>query len=766
MSNNVYDVTVTAQAAYNAIPYYNANKAADAYIAALSNGNSVSNGAIPSEFMCPISMDLMTDPVIGTDGHTYERAALQEWLLTNTVSPLTRSHMTLADIQPNYALRASIERWRLANEPMPQPDSLLMADSKTFTVTSTKVKDETVLTIQTAHKAPMETVLIAVLDVSGSMNDNASNNRTEEGNQFSRLDLVKHSMSTLAALLNAEYKTTPSSLSIVAFDTKAQLVMPNTKMDAVGLTVANNAIKTLSGGGSTNIWDGLRMGLLQAQAAIDRNPNVNIQILLLTDGEPSRDLLPPLGIQNTLKRKLSSLSGCVTISTFGFGYNLDADLLESICVEGNGTYGFIPDCSMVGTVFINWLTKALLTVSHHITIEITDNVKYAVGDIILGRSQTVNVGAFDPKSVKIIYDNGQELIAPVAPIAQINESIESNLNAHYLSRLLEEMNDIKKLQCYDSVKTDRIIALKIEIDNYATPTEFMKDISCDIESTEDGEGQIMKACSSNKWWNTWGRNHCIAYYRALKLQQCINFKDKVLQHFASDEFKALQEKGIDIFSSLPAPTPSFKSYGGNYYGSRYAPNPAVPISLFTNPADPNIRSFSINMSNYVNTAGGCFTGDCMVTMGDAAQKRVDELKKGDVVWPGYKVEAILYTPVKKEVDMVTFHRGLKITPWHPMKLSEESPWYFPANIGTTKKMYVDAYYNLVLNTYHIVMLNHLPVATLGHGFTDNDVIKHPYFGTQAVIDDLKKHPDWESGFLVMNPENIVRSEETGLVTKI
>ena len=210
--------------------------------------------SIPSEFMCPISMDLMADPVIGTDGHTYERTAITEWLSTHNMSPLTRRPMTLADIQPNFALRGALERWKLANEPMPQSiDILALAESKSISITAHKNDDKMVLDIKTTHKTPMETVLIAVLDVSGSMDTSASNNTQAEGDQFSRLDLVQHSMKTLATLLNAEFSTTQSSLGIVTFSSSANLVMPITKMDSTGLANAINAITGLRSSGATNI---------------------------------------------------------------------------------------------------------------------------------------------------------------------------------------------------------------------------------------------------------------------------------------------------------------------------------------------------------------------------------------------------------------------------------------------------------------------------------------------------------------------------------
>jgi|LauGreSuBDMM15SN_2_FD.fasta_scaffold333190_1 U-box domain len=62
------------------------------------------------EFLCPITQTKMVDPVLGSDGRTYERSAITEWLRTHTTSPITREPMTAASLVPNYALRSMIER--------------------------------------------------------------------------------------------------------------------------------------------------------------------------------------------------------------------------------------------------------------------------------------------------------------------------------------------------------------------------------------------------------------------------------------------------------------------------------------------------------------------------------------------------------------------------------------------------------------------------------------------------------------------------------
>jgi len=51
----------------------------------------------------------MSDPVICSDGHTYERHAIEEWLRSNSRSPKTNQRLHSRDLIPNHALRGTIE---------------------------------------------------------------------------------------------------------------------------------------------------------------------------------------------------------------------------------------------------------------------------------------------------------------------------------------------------------------------------------------------------------------------------------------------------------------------------------------------------------------------------------------------------------------------------------------------------------------------------------------------------------------------------------
>jgi hypothetical protein len=41
------------------------------------------------EFLCPITFDLMTDPVVAADGHSYERSPITKWISSKENSPRT-----------------------------------------------------------------------------------------------------------------------------------------------------------------------------------------------------------------------------------------------------------------------------------------------------------------------------------------------------------------------------------------------------------------------------------------------------------------------------------------------------------------------------------------------------------------------------------------------------------------------------------------------------------------------------------------------------
>ena len=63
---------------------------------------------VPEDYICPITTEIMTDPVSALDGFTYERAAITEWLRTKDTSPKTGTKLESKALIPNHSLRSMI----------------------------------------------------------------------------------------------------------------------------------------------------------------------------------------------------------------------------------------------------------------------------------------------------------------------------------------------------------------------------------------------------------------------------------------------------------------------------------------------------------------------------------------------------------------------------------------------------------------------------------------------------------------------------------
>ena len=66
---------------------------------------------IPNEYLCPITLEIMNDPVICNDGYTYERNSILN--ISNNISPITRENIDLNNLIPNRNLKNAIERYKL-----------------------------------------------------------------------------------------------------------------------------------------------------------------------------------------------------------------------------------------------------------------------------------------------------------------------------------------------------------------------------------------------------------------------------------------------------------------------------------------------------------------------------------------------------------------------------------------------------------------------------------------------------------------------------
>lgn len=78
-----------------------------------SNDDNNDDIEIPHEFICPLTMEIFTDPLMNKRGINFERKAIVEWLNRgNDTCPLTREKLSYSSLIPNAKLRLRVELWK------------------------------------------------------------------------------------------------------------------------------------------------------------------------------------------------------------------------------------------------------------------------------------------------------------------------------------------------------------------------------------------------------------------------------------------------------------------------------------------------------------------------------------------------------------------------------------------------------------------------------------------------------------------------------
>jgi hypothetical protein len=67
----------------------------------------------PEDYFCPISKEIMVDPVIACkSGHVFEKTVIEQWLKTNKTCPTCRCNIDTKEMRLNRFMKGEIERWR------------------------------------------------------------------------------------------------------------------------------------------------------------------------------------------------------------------------------------------------------------------------------------------------------------------------------------------------------------------------------------------------------------------------------------------------------------------------------------------------------------------------------------------------------------------------------------------------------------------------------------------------------------------------------
>ena len=678
---------------------------------------------IPKEFLCPITLSIMRDPVLMPDGQTYERSAIEKALQASPFSPLTKQPLDMKDATPNYALKSLIENYLKIGKMPEMPKNTAKIDEnstpeiesfKAEVIQNPKNENEVFVNVTIEPKkieSRKPLLLISMIDISGSMSCSASDlkNNNEEGG-FTRLALVKHSLKTVVSTLSENDK-----MCLITFSNKATMELEATNVDDLGKKKIFEKIEKMKACGGTNIWDSLRLAI----EVTKRFKNYNTCLMLFTDGEPN--INPPLGIVPSLKEIISDIKNVnFTISTFAFGYNVDSVLMEEIAQVGNGIYGYCPDCTMVGTIFVNFMANILNTIESTVKIDVKNknlNKIFEIGGLYSGMARHLGFILkkmnFKETDISLFLGSNKKNEIKGIDLGENNDEIMDQYFRFRLIKLLEEIISSKNKDYKKNL--ENVKDLYDEINKIEKKTEFMNNLLIDLIHENENHGQIEKAIKP-EYFKKWGLNYLLSFLRFHLTEQCGNFKDQTLKKYSNPDFEKLQKVGNKIFISLPAPENDFNK-GGNISQANFA-------------------------QMCYNAYGGCFTGNAFVELNNG-RKQVRELRKGDKLKNGDEVVCVVENKINRYENVVCIN-DVCFSLYHPIEIGGK--WVFPCECFKVQKKYIDSWFNLVLKNKHEVILNGTKAITLGHNRKEG-ILKHPYFGTKKVIDALMKYNTYQTGFI-------------------
>jgi len=770
---------------------------------------------IESTLMCPITQEIMKDPVQGSDGQTYERDAIVRWLNQKQTSPLTNLPMGIHDLKVNAAIKYLVDQYHAGNlsalsGQIPQSiqnnnsgDNKNENNNKILTHNHGILKDKGLLSIFDEYTSTKDSVskddllpidLVLCIDRSGSMNTQVeakdeSGSKLEDG--FTQQDIVNHAAKTLAKSLSSKDR-----LAIVIFDNRIETVFELLPMTPVNVSLCMSKINDIKPSGQTNIWNAIETAyeILGKRSDTTRNS----AIMLLSDGFPN--VSPARGEIETLKRKKKTVGYESPLYTFGFGYNLQKGLLYEMAKYGNGLTGHIPDGGMIATVFSNFLGNIQSTVATNIKLYIESCNDAIINHIepIMGEYIVENIGNnkyliyinslqiqqcrhiiinFDklPRNKNVVcakyyleYTIGNKIEKTEPCEYYYNDTTEHELIDTHIIRykVIENIRKAINLKNTSENNVDYIVKIMDELTK-----KYDNELLTNINSTINEQVKLALSCKPEHvtnyipYFKKWGEFYLDQLTLALNNEFKPNFKDKACFSFGGNIFNDFVDNCSDIFDTLPPPEPSGMIANNNYssYSYRSLGNGLVPALT---------PSRLASLATYNNQSSGCFDSNCLITMSDNSKKMLKNVKKGDEILTledRNNINTITYTKVlcvyetimlDEVCHLVMLENGLKITPWHP--ILTPLGWKFPSELKPTNVEKCESIITFVLESNHVAFINEHPCITLGHNFKD-EVLNHEFYGTEKVVKCLESMPGFESGHIKNNSGNIIRDNNGNVI---
>jgi len=279
------------------------------------------------------------------------------------------------------------------------------------------------------NRAPLD--LICIIDVSGSMHGE-------------KIELMKKTL-----LFMIEQLKPMDKCAIVTFDSSVKVPLHMTAMDHESKKRAKEVIEAQRSGSCTNLSGGLLKGL---EIMRDRKQPADVtSILLFTDGLANEGLTATDAIVDIVQKQLKEYGKHISLFSFGFGTDHNADMLRAIGESGGGLYYYVENVDQIPQTFSDCLGGLLSVLAQNIELKIEtmdDEIKISK---VHSTSYKINEIRPQHELELAIGDMYSEENRDIVLTVKLNSRLNPNEKQQLLKATLSYFNVIEKESQRDEV---------------------------------------------------------------------------------------------------------------------------------------------------------------------------------------------------------------------------------------------------------------------------------------------------------------------------
>lgn len=156
-------------------------------------------------------------------------------------------------------------------------------------------------------------------------------------------------------------------LCIIGFHSTVFEVLPSTLMGGTAKSDAHKKINTLRPNGWTNFSGALLQAFAEIKKVEGKKGCVN-RIVLFTDGAPSAGVQDPAKLLEMLEK---SMVPEISLTTFGYGTDVETELLSEMAKRGRGNFFYVKDIEKCAEMFGMELGGLLSTYAQNLKVTYT-----------------------------------------------------------------------------------------------------------------------------------------------------------------------------------------------------------------------------------------------------------------------------------------------------------------------------------------------------------------------------------------------------------